>query len=220
MLESLKDEIWRANQELAASGLVVGTSGNVSGRDPESGLFVIKPSGVGFAELLPEHMSVVGPDGAQVEGPMKPSVDTLSHAYVYRARADVQGVVHTHSRYATVFAVLGEDVPVLTTTHAALFGAPIPVSNYAVIGEEEIGREIVDNVGDGTAVLIRSHGVFSIGSDWQRALRSAQYVEECAEVAHLARQVREPQSLDPETVAASREWYLHGYGQRAILSGS
>ncbi|SFS11281.1 L-ribulose 5-phosphate 4-epimerase [Agrococcus baldri] len=220
MLEALKEEIWQANQELAASGLVVGTSGNVSGRDPETGLFVIKPSGVSFADLRPEQMSVVDASGQQVEGPLKPSVDTLSHAYVYRTRDDIQGVVHTHSRYATVFAVLGDDIPVLTTTHAALFGAPIPVSNYAVIGEEEIGKEIVENVGAGTAVLIRSHGVFTIGSDWRKALRSAQYVEECAEVAHLARQVREPEPLADETVAASRDWYLHGYGQKAILSGS
>lgn len=220
MLEALKEEIWQANQALAASGLVVGTSGNVSGRDPETGMFVIKPSGVSFAELRPEHMSVVAADGSPVEGPMKPSVDTLSHAYVYRARDDIHGVVHTHSRYATVFAVLGDDIPVLTTTHAALFGAPIPVSGYAVIGEEEIGKEIVAHVGDGTAVLIRSHGVFTIGSDWRKALRSAQYVEECAEVAHLARQVREPAPLDASTVGASREWYLHGYGQKAILSGS
>lgn len=220
MLEELKQEIWQANQELAASGLVVGTSGNVSGRDPETGLFVIKPSGVSFADLRPEQMSVVDESGQPVEGPLKPSVDTLSHAYVYRARDDIHGVAHTHSRYATVFAVLGDAIPVLTTTHAALFGAPIPVSGYAVIGEEEIGKEIVSNVGEGTAVLIRSHGVFTIGSDWRKALRSAQYTEECAEVAHLARQVRTPEPLDDETVAASRDWYLHGYGQKAILSGS
>ncbi|WP_167133134.1 L-ribulose-5-phosphate 4-epimerase [Paramicrobacterium chengjingii] len=220
MLEELKHYVWKANLELQAHGLVVGTSGNVSARDVESGLVVIKPSGVSFNELTAEDMSVVDLHGAVVEGPYKPSVDTASHVYVYRHRSDIHGVVHTHSPYATSFAMRGEEVPVFTTTHAALFGAPIPVSEYAVIGEEEIGKEIVTHVGDGTAVLIKSHGVFTIGTDAQRALRSAQYTEECAEVAHLAMLRGEIKPLDDETIAASRSWYLKDYGQVPIGSGS
>lgn len=220
MLEDLKHYVWKANLDLQAHGLVVGTSGNVSARDVESGLVVIKPSGVSFGELQPGDMSVVDLHGAVVEGPYKPSVDTASHVYVYRHRDDIHGVVHTHSPYATTFAMRGEPIPVFTTTHAALFGAPIPVSEYAVIGEEEIGEQIVKHVGDGTSVLIRSHGVFTIGADAQRALRSAQYTEESAEVAHLALLRGHVEPLDDDTVAASRAWYLKDYGQKPIGAGS
>ncbi|GAA4026700.1 L-ribulose-5-phosphate 4-epimerase [Arthrobacter methylotrophus] len=220
MLEELKEEVCQANLDLLAHGLVVGTSGNVSGRDDESGLVVIKPSGVAFDVLRPEHMSVVDLHGTPVEGPYRPSVDTVSHVYVYRERADINGVVHTHSPYATSFALRGEPIPVFTTTHAALFGGPIPISGYAVIGEEEIGREIVAHVGVGTAVLMRSHGVFTIGADPQRALRSALYTEECAEAAHLAILRGYVEPLPPQVVQASRDWYLTGYGQRPIGAGS
>jgi L-ribulose-5-phosphate 4-epimerase len=220
MLEQLKAEVCQANRDLLAHGLVVGTSGNVSQRDPDSGLVVIKPSGVAFDALRPEDMSVVDLQGDVVEGPYKPSVDTASHVYVYRERPDVHGVVHTHSPYATTFAIRGEAIPVLTTTHASLFGGPIPISGYAVIGEEEVGREIVAHVGDGTAVLLRSHGVFTIGADAQRALRAALYTEECAEAAHLAMLRGPVEPMAPDVVRASREWYLYGYGQQPVGSGS
>lgn len=221
MLEELKRVICDANRELAASGLVVGTSGNVSGRDPETGLVVIKPSGVSFATLTPDDMSVVDVHGRPVEGPHRPSVDTLSHVYVYRHRDDVGGIVHTHSRYATTFAVRGEEIPPYTTTHAALFGGPIPVSGYAVIGEEEIGREIVEHIGEGSSILLRSHGVFTVGATAAQALRAAVYTEESAEVAHLALQRGSIDPMPAEQVAASRDWYLHGgYGQKAVGSGA
>jgi L-ribulose-5-phosphate 4-epimerase len=220
MLEELKEIVCQANRDLSASGLVVGTSGNVSGRDETTGLIVIKPSGVAFDALTPADMSVVDDRGTVVDGPHKPSVDTLSHAYVYRRRADVGGIVHTHSPYATSFAVRGEEIPPLTTTHAALFGGPIPVSGYAVIGEEEIGKEIVANIGDCSSILLRSHGVFTIGATPAQALRSAIYTEESAEVAHHALTRGAVQSLDAATVGASRSWYLTGYGQTAVGDGA
>lgn len=216
----LRDEIWRANCGLPGAGLVVGTSGNVSGRDPVTGLIAIKPSGVPFSDLQPEHLVVVEESGRVVEGTLKPSVDTMSHCLVYRGRNDVHGVVHTHSRYATAFAIRGESIPVLSTTHAALFGGPIPVSDYAVIGEEEIGREIVRHVGDGSAVLMRSHGVFTIGTSVSKAMRAATYTEECAEHAHLALQRGHVDPMATETVAESRRWYLSDYGQLATEEGA
>lgn len=221
MLDDLKETVWQANLDLVKHGLVVGTSGNVSGRDAETGLIVIKPSGVPFDALQPADMSVVDDRGTPVEGPHRPSVDTLSHAYVYRDMPDIRGVAHTHSPYATSFAVRGEEIAVYTTTHAALFGAPIPVSDYAVIGEEEIGREIVAHIGQGSAVLIRSHGVFTIGGSPQQALRAAMYAEEAAELAHIAL-LRGPVAPIPqERVEAMREWYLHGgYGQSAVGKGA
>lgn len=220
MLDALKELVCQANLDLLAAGLVVGTSGNVSGRDRDTGLVVIKPSGVPFASLRPEDMSVVDLLGARVEGPYKPSVDTASHLYVYRERPDVHGVVHTHSPYATSFALRGEPIPVLTTTHACLFGAPIPITSYAVIGGDEIGREITTHVGEGTAVLMRSHGVFTIGADPHRALRAAEYTEEVAEAAHLAMMRGPVEPMAPEVVRAAREWYLADYGQRPIGEGS
>lgn len=220
MLDSLKELVCQANLDLFAAGLVVGTSGNVSGRDTETGLVVIKPSGVSFASLRPEDMSVVDLSGAVVDGPYKPSVDTASHLYVYRERSDIQGVVHTHSPFATSFALRGEAIPVLTTTHACLFGAPIPITSYAVIGGEEIGREITAHVGQGTSVLMRSHGVFTIGATPQRALRAAEYTEEVAEAAHLAMTRGPVEPMAPEAVRAAREWYLADYGQKPIGDGS
>ena len=220
MLESLRREVYKANMDLQKNGLVVGTSGNASARDPETDLVVTKPSGLDFDELTPDNLVVVDLDGNVVEGDLKPSVDTSSIVYVLRHRPDVHGVVHTHSPYATTFAVRGEPIPVLTTTHSALFVVPIPVSDYATIGGDEIGEQIVSFVGDGTAVLIRSHGVFTIGRDVFRALRSAMYVEENAEVAHLAA-LRGPLApLPDEVVAAMRGWYLEGYGQKPVQSGS
>ncbi len=220
MLDSLKAEICQANRDLVAAGLVVGTSGNVSARDPESGLVVIKPSGVAFDALTPADMSVVDVRGRLVAGPHRPSVDTASHCYVYRHREDVGGIVHTHSVFATTFAVRGEPIEPYTTTHAALFGGPIPVSGYAVIGEEEIGREIVEHIGAGSSVLIRSHGVFTIGRSASQALRAATYTEESAEVAYYALLRGDVPPLNADTVAASRSWYLGGYGQGPVGDGA
>jgi L-ribulose-5-phosphate 4-epimerase len=220
VLDPLKEIVCQANLDLLAAGLVVGTSGNVSGRDADTGLVVIKPSGVAFASLRPEDMSVVDLSGAVVDGPYKPSVDTASHLYVYRDRGDVNGVVHTHSPYATSFALRGEAIPVLTTTHACLFGAPIPITSYAVIGGEDIGKQITTHIGDGTSVLLRSHGVFTIGADPHRALRAAEYTEEVAEAAHLAMTRGPVEPMATQAVRAAREWYLADYGQKPIGVGS
>lgn len=216
----LKKQVLDANRQLKSSGLVVGTSGNASAIDRERGLVIIKPSGVEFEDLTLENLSVVDLDGKVVEGQFRPSVDTDSHLVVYRAREDIGGIVHTHSPFATSFAVRGEPIEVFTTTHAALFGGPIPISNYAVIGEEEIGREILAHIGDGSAVLLRSHGVFTIGQTVQKAFRSALYTEESAEVNHIVISRGQFKPLDPETVLASRHWYLNGYGQSKISSGA
>lgn len=220
MLQELRREVWQANRGLARDGLVVGTSGNASGRDPGTGLVVIKPSGVAFEDLEAHDLVVVEPDGAIVEGDLKPSVDTPSHLYVYRHLEAVHGVVHTHSAYATSFAARGESIEVFTTTHAALFGGPIPVTDYAVIGEEEVGRQIVEHIGEGSSVLLRSHGVFTVGANVDRALRAALYTEESAECAHLAMVRGEVEPLPAEVIAASREWYLSDYGQRPVGSGT
>lgn len=220
MLNSLKEIVCKANKELPQAGLVAGTSGNVSQRDPETGLIAIKPSGVSFNDLRPEDIVIVDVNGKKIEGDHKPSVDTASHCFVYRSLADVGGIVHTHSKYATVFAIRGEEIPVLTTLAADVFGQPIPVSGYATIGGEAIGQEIVNNLDGGSAVLLRNHGVFTVGSTAAQAVRSATYVEETAEVSYLAKVLGEVTPLDTEAVRQAREWYIEKYGQKPVKHGA
>src|SRR5512136_2237708 len=162
MLEQLRKEIFQLHLELPKNNLVAWTSGNVSARDPHTGLVVIKPSGVRFEDLTAEDMVVVDLDGHVVDGQRKPSSDTASHLYIYRGREDVGGVVHTHSRYATAFAALGRPIPCVLTAIADEFGGPIPCGGFAMIGDEAIGQVVVESIGQSTAVLLKNHGVFTI----------------------------------------------------------
>jgi L-ribulose-5-phosphate 4-epimerase len=147
MLEKLREEVYRANIDLPKYGLVTWTSGNVSGRDPETNLMVIKPSGMMFEELTPESMVVVDMEGQLVEGDHGPSTDTASHLYLYNHRPDVMGIVHTHSNYATAFAAVGKSIPVYLTAIADEFGTTIPCAGYASIGGNQIGEEILRSIG-------------------------------------------------------------------------
>lgn len=214
MLDALRRRVWEANVALPANGLVLATSGNVSGRDPESGLVVIKPSGVAFERLTPESLVVVDLNGAVVEGELRPSVDTASHLVVYRERPDLHGIVHTHSPYATSFALRGEPLPIYTTTSAAVFGGAVPISDFAVIGGEAIGREIVDKIGEGRAILLRNHGVFTVGPSPEAALKASIVLEETAQVVHLALLRGPLEPLPEDVVRAGYEEYAKNYGQR------
>ena len=213
MLEALRQKVWEANVALPKNGLVLWTSGNASARDPETNLVIIKPSGVLFDQLTPENLVIVDVDGNVVEGDLKPSVDTASHLYVYRNRADVHGVVHTHSPYATSFAIRGEPLPIYTTTSAAVFGTEIPVSDFATIGEEEIGREIVEKIGNCSAILMRSHGVFTIGKNVMAALKNSVILEETAQYVHYAMLRGPMEPLPEEVVRKGYEIYHTNYGQ-------
>ena len=214
MLDQLKEQVWKLHLELPRNGLVVWTGGNVSARDPESGLVVIKPSGVLYDELQPEDHVVVNLEGEIVEGKLKPSSDTASHLYIYRHRPDVNGVVHTHSSYATAFAALGQSIPVYLTAIADEFGGPIPCAGFALIGGDEIGREVVENIGESAAVLLKNHGVFTVGPTARAAVKAAVMVEDVARAVWLALQVGEPDEIAPEDVAKLHHRYLHVYGQR------
>lgn len=212
-LAALREAVWEANTGLPKAGLVKWAQGNASGRDPASGLVAIKPSGARLDQLRPEDLVVVDLEGRVVEGRLKPSIDTASHLHVYRRRADVHGIVHTHSPHATSFALRGEPLTVCSTTAAALFGAEIPVSDFAAIGEQAIGEQIVSRIGQGHAILLRSHGVFTIGRTPMEAFKYAIYVEEEAEILHLARLRGGASPLDPAAVAEARRMYLEDYGQ-------
>lgn len=213
MLEKLKKEVCIANKQLVKNNLVMWTSGNVSARDPETNYIVIKPSGVLFEELTPEKMVVVDIDGNTIEGNLKPSVDTTSHIYVYKHMSEVNSIVHTHSPYATSFAVRGEKLPIYTTTSAAVFGGSIPVSNFAYIGEDEIGREIIENIGESPAILLRSHGIFTIAKDVLSAIKYAVILEETAQVVYLSLLRGEIDPLPEDVIKKGYEIYKNTYGQ-------
>jgi L-ribulose-5-phosphate 4-epimerase len=213
MLEQLKEEVYKLHLELPRNNLVVWTTGNVSARDPESGLVVIKPSGVRYDELRPEDHIVVNLQGDVVEGDLKPSSDTASHLYIYRHREDVNGVVHTHSPYATAFAAVGQPIPVYLTEMGDEFGCPIPCAGFALIGDEEIGRLVVEHIGSSPAVLLKRHGVFTVGPNAEAAVKAAVMTENVARTVWLALQLGQPEEIPPEDVAKLHHRYTYVYGQ-------
>lgn len=213
MLENLKELVCNLNLELPRHRLVAWTSGNVSGRDPETGYVAIKPSGVQYRNLTPEKIVIVDLDGNVVEGEMKPSVDTAAHLYVYRHMHRVRGVVHTHSNYATAFAALGRPIPCYLTAMADEFGGVIPCGEYAPVGGDEIGREIVKCIGDSPAVLLKNHGVFTVGPDPSSALKAAVMVEDVAKTIFLALLVGKPEEIPSEEILRAHRRYVEKYGQ-------
>jgi L-ribulose-5-phosphate 4-epimerase len=193
--------------------LVVWTGGNVSARDPESGLVVIKPSGVRYEELTADTLVVLDLDGRIVEGTHRPSSDTASHLYIYRHRPDVNGVVHTHSRYATAFAAVGRSIPVYLTAQADEFGGEIPCAGFAFIGDEAIGALVVETIGRSPAVLLKNHGVFTVGPSASAAVKAAVMTEDVAATVWAALQIGQPEVLPDDVVARLHERYTTQYGQ-------
>lgn len=213
MLEELKEQLVQLHLELPKNELVRWTGGNVSARDPETGLVVIKASGIRYEEMRPEHMVVVDESGKVVEGAFKPSSDVFSHLYVYKHRPDVGGVVHTHSRYATAFAAIGKPIPCVLTAMADEFGGPIPCGGFALIGDEAIGKVIVESIGRSPAVLLKNHGVFAIGKNATEAVKAAVMAEDAAATVWLAMQIGQPSVIAPEDVEKLHDRYVHVYGQ-------
>jgi L-ribulose-5-phosphate 4-epimerase len=216
LLQALREQVWKLNLDLPRNGLVAWTSGNVSARDPATGYVVIKPSGVKYEDLRPEQLVVLDVDGQIIEGDLKPSSDTASHLYIYRQRPDVGGVVHTHSSYATAFAALGKPIPVYLTAIADEFGGPIPCGGFALIGSEAIGQVVVESIGDSPAVLLKNHGVFTIGKTAEAAVKAAVMTEDVAHTVWLALQIGQPDEIPPEDVAKLHDRYTHIYGQSGV----
>jgi L-ribulose-5-phosphate 4-epimerase len=213
MLEKLKEELLQANLELPRNHLVAWTGGNVSARDHETGLVVIKPSGIRYEELRSEDMVVVDPDGKIVGGKLKPSSDTGSHLYIYRHRPDIGGIVHTHSRYATAFAALGIPIPCVLTAMADEFGGPIPCGRFALIGGDEIGKVVIESIGKSAAVLLKNHGVFTIGKTSIEAVKAAVMTEDAAATVWMAMQLGTPENIPYENIEKLHDRYTHVYGQ-------
>ena len=213
MLEKLREELVQLHLELPRHNLVAWTSGNVSARDPGTGLVVIKPSGIRYEDLTPESMVVVDLDGKMVEGRYKPSSDTFAHVYVYRHREDVNGVVHTHSTFATAWAAAGRPIPPVLTAICDEFGGAIPVGAYAKIGGDEIGQEIIRSIGSSPAILMKNHGVFTVGRTPEAAVKAAVMVEDVARTVFYTMQLGQPDEIPAEEVARAHRRYLEEYGQ-------
>ena len=213
-----REQVCGLHAALAGRGLVAWTSGNVSARVPAAtgDLMVIKPSGVAYADLTPESMVVCDLDGNRVDGDYLPSSDTASHAYVYRHMPDVGGVVHTHSTYATAWAARGEAIPCVITAMADEFGGEIPIGPFALIGGDQIGRGVVATLAGhrSPAVLMRSHGVFTIGATAKDAVKAAVMCEDAARTVHLARAYGDPPPLPADQIDALHHRYTTEYGQR------
>ncbi len=218
-VRALRERLCELHAELPRNGLVVWTAGNISARVPDTDRFLIKPSGVDFDDLTPESMVLCHLDGTVVPDSIgsehSPSSDTASHAYVFLHMPHVGGVVHTHSPYATAWAARREPVPCVITGMADEFGGEIPVGPFSIIGDEQIGRGIVETL-DGhrsRAVLMANHGVFTIGGNARDAVKAAVMCEDAARTVHLARQLGEPVLLEPDHIDALFDRYQNVYGQ-------
>lgn len=229
-LQALREEVLEANLELVRRGLVVFTFGNASGYDPESGKVVIKPSGVPYEQLTPESLVVTDLDGKILEGSLRPSSDLPTHLALYRAFPGVQGVVHTHSRYATAWAQAGVEIPCLGTTHADYFCGPIPIT--PAMSAEEIqsgyewntGQVIIRRFGGidpllTPAVLVAGHAPFCWGASVTDAAHTAVVVEEIAHMAYLTVTIRADAESLSDTLRDKHFLRKHGssayYGQKS-----
>jgi L-ribulose-5-phosphate 4-epimerase len=213
----LRREVADLHAELPRNDLVVWTAGNVSARVPGADLLVIKPSGVRYDEITPDNMVVTDLAGELVEGELSPSSDTAAHAYVYRHMPEVGGVVHTHSTYATAWAARGEPIPCVLTMIADEFGGDIPVGPFALIGDDSIGRGIVEVLrgSRSRAVLMRNHGPFTVGPDARSAVKAAVMVEDVARTVHIGRQLGALDRIESHDVTALFDRYQNVYGQSA-----
>ncbi|WP_374230968.1 L-ribulose-5-phosphate 4-epimerase [Humibacter sp. RRB41] len=218
-IQRTREEVASLHAELVRYGLVVWTGGNVSGRVPGADLFVIKPSGVSYDDLAPANMILCDLDGNVILGSAgsdrSPSSDTAAHAYVYRNMPDVGGVVHTHSTYAVAWAARGEEIPCVITAMADEFGGPIPVGPFAIIGDDSIGRGIVETLSGhrSRAVLMQNHGPFTIGASAKDAVKAAVMVEDVARTVHIARQGGELVPIPQQSIDSLYDRYQNVYGQ-------
>ncbi|HOP58206.1 MAG TPA: L-ribulose-5-phosphate 4-epimerase [Bacteroidales bacterium] len=223
MLEKLKEEVFRANLELVRNGLVIHTWGNVSGKDPESGNIVIKPSGVKYDTMKAGDMVVLDPQGNVLEGEYRPSTDAPTHIYLYKQFSSVGGIVHTHSTYATSWAQAGRPIPPFGTTHADHFYGDVPCSRLLTEEEISVGYEL--NTGKVIAeafektdpmavpsVLVHSHGPFSWGADADDAVYNAVTLEEIAKMAYLTVMLGNTSPIDQYLLD---KHYLRKHGRNA-----
>ena len=219
-VRATRERVARLHAELPANGLVVWTAGNVSERVPGADLFVIKPSGVRYSELSPDNMTVCTLEGEKINdgtpASLSPSSDTAAVAYVFRHMPEVGGVVHTHSTYATAFAALHRPIPCVLTMMGDEFGGEVPVGPFAIIGDDSIGRGIVETLRSSRspAVLMANHGPFTVGKNAEAAVKAAVMVEEVARTVATAQLLGDPVPVAQDHIDALYQRYQNVYGQR------
>ena len=215
-VRKVRAEVCTLHAELPRNELVVWTAGNVSARVPGRDLLVIKPSGISYDELTPENMVITDFQARLVEGDYAPSSDTAAHAYVYAHMPEVNGVVHTHSTYATAWAARAEAIPCVLTMMADEFGGEVPLGPFALIGDDSIGHGIVETLTGhrSRAVLMQNHGVFTIGPTAKAAVKAAVLCEEVARTVHVTRQLGEPVPIPQADIDSLYHRYQNAYGQR------
>lgn len=212
-IKTARLQLANLHADLYEAGLVVWTGGNISQRVEEG--FLIKPSGLSYKELTAESMVLCDLDGNVLEGEYSPSSDTAAHAYVYRNMSDVNGIVHTHSNYACAFAAAGKSIPCVLTAIADEFGGEIPLGPFAIIGDDSIGRGIVETLQGhrSPAVIMKQHGVFTIGKDAKSALKAAVMCEDAAKSVHLAMSLGGGIEIPQDKIDALFSRYQNVYGQ-------
>ncbi|HHY12562.1 MAG TPA: class II aldolase/adducin family protein [Firmicutes bacterium] len=204
MLAGLRKQVLDVSMELRRMQMARGTSGNVSARDPESGLIAITPSAIPYEVLRVTDIAIITPAGEIIHGNHRPSSETPMHTAVYRLRPDVNGIVHTHSLYATVFSVLNKELPVVTVP-LATFG-PVPIAPFRLPGSQALADEVARCLGvAGKSVLLQNHGALCAGSTVGKALECAAYTEEGAQVAYLAHLAGGLNPIPDEYIAVMRD---------------
>jgi L-ribulose-5-phosphate 4-epimerase len=214
VLKDLRILVYEMHLELPKNNLVVSTSGNASAIDQSTGYVVIKPSGVAYDKLSPNNLVIVDLNGNIVEGDLKPSVDCETHLRIYKDNPSVGGVVHTHSPFATAFAVHGKEIPVICTAMADEFGAPIPCAPYQAVGGDGIGRIVASYSKQSPVVLMERHGLFSIGGDLKTAIKRAIIAEDIARLALYSSLLGPLSAMNNEVVKSAHNVYISNYGQR------
>jgi len=214
-LQEFRDRVTALNIDLVKYGLVAWTAGNVSERLPDGKSFIIKPSGVMYDDLKPADLVICDLNGEVIEGALAPSSDTKTHAYIYREMPDVNGIVHTHSNYASAWAAANKPIPCALTAMGDEFGGDIPLGPFALIGGEEIGKGVVSTLksSNSPAVLMANHGVFTIGKSAQAAVKAAVMCEDVAKTIFIAAQLGEIHRLQESDIAKLYDRYQNVYGQ-------
>ena len=214
-LQEFRDRVTALNIDLVKYGLVAWTAGNVSERLPDGKSFIIKPSGVMYDNLKPADLVICDLNGEVIEGALAPSSDTKTHAYIYREMSDVNGIVHTHSNYASAWAAANKPIPCALTAMGDEFGGDIPLGPFALIGGEEIGKGVVSTLksSNSPAVLMANHGVFTIGKSAQAAVKAAVMCEDVAKTMYIAAQLGEIHRLQESDIAKLYDRYQNVYGQ-------
>lgn len=210
-----KEMIVQTGLDLLENGMTVGTWGNISIRDPETGLVYISPSGMDYKEIRPEHVVTMTDTTEVVDGIYEPSIEKGMHCAVYRARKDVNAVIHTHPVYSSVFGVLEKEIPAISEDFAQIVGDKIGNAlPYKLPGTDALGEVAVEGLGEKNAVLLPSHGALSVGDNIKKAIKVSLVLEKNAQIYLFAKLLGEPRSFEDSEISAMQDFAKNHYGAK------